>query len=219
MPVPIHVIFDLDGTLIDSAPVIVASYRTAFAACGITPARTVDESIIGAPLAETLRLLIGRDDAELGARLARAFKDCHDTAALRQTAAYPGVDELLARLVAGGHTLHIATNKRLHPTRLILDLLGWNGRFASVHALDMVSPRLPDKATMLGHLLAGQGIARGAAVYVGDRAEDGAAAAANRLPFIAAAWGGYGGLGAAASEAPWPTASTPLDLIPLLNAQ
>ncbi|MDR1461569.1 MAG: HAD hydrolase-like protein, partial [Azoarcus sp.] len=58
---PAHIIFDLDGTLIDSAAAIVASYRTAFAACGIAPAQNIDADIVGPPINETLRLLANAD--------------------------------------------------------------------------------------------------------------------------------------------------------------
>ena len=54
MPRYDHVLFDLDGTLIDSAPAILASYRDAFAAAGREAAVPIDASIVGPPLLETL---------------------------------------------------------------------------------------------------------------------------------------------------------------------
>ena len=45
MPRYQHILFDLDGTLIDSAPAILASYREAFSRCDVAPARAIDESI------------------------------------------------------------------------------------------------------------------------------------------------------------------------------
>ncbi|GHU06241.1 phosphatase [Betaproteobacteria bacterium] len=213
---PAHVLFDLDGTLIDSAPAILASYRAAFADCGIEPACAIDQRLIGPPLNETLRLLMGRDDEALFERLAQAFKQRYDTTGYRQTVAYAGVDALLAQLRADGRKLHIATNKRLHPTRLILEQFGWDDHFASVYALDMVTPRLADKATMLGRQLVEQGVARGAAIYIGDRAEDGVAATANGLAFIAATWG-YDS-GAVTLNPAWIAADTPSTLLRLLGA-
>ena len=73
-----HILFDLDGTLIDSAPAILASFREAFAQTGIAPVRSIDESIIGPPLLETLQLLSGSQDAALTGRLADAFKASYD---------------------------------------------------------------------------------------------------------------------------------------------
>src|SRR5690606_3159429 len=114
--------------------------------------------------------------------LAAAFKASYDSAGYRQTAAYAGVDGMLHRLADAGCTLSIATNKRLLPTRLILEHLGWSGHFAAVYALDLFEPRLPHKAAMIARLLHDRGIAHDQAVYVGDRSEDGESADANRLP-------------------------------------
>ncbi|SIQ60768.1 phosphoglycolate phosphatase [Aromatoleum tolulyticum] len=188
-----YVLFDLDGTLIDSAPAILASYRQAFAATGRAPAVTIDESIVGPPLIETLHILAGTKDPQVIDELAGHFKASYDTTGYRETAAYEGVAEMLRRLAGSGRTLAIATNKRLHPTRLILDHLGWSGYFKTVYALDLFEPRLPSKAAMIARLMADHDIPEHVSVYVGDRSEDGESADANRLPFFAATWG-YGSL-------------------------
>lgn len=211
MPRYRHVLFDLDGTLIDSAPAILASYREAFAAAGRTPVIPIDAGIVGPPLLETLELLTGSTDAALLDELAAHFKASYDTTGFRQTAAYDGVGDMLARLSAAGCRLAIATNKRLHPTRLILDHLGWAGHFDAVYALDLFQPRLPDKAAMIARLIADRGIPRDAAVYVGDRSEDGESADANRLPFLAATWG-YGSLTPAEMAPHWRALSSPATL-------
>ncbi|MBS0555146.1 MAG: HAD hydrolase-like protein, partial [Proteobacteria bacterium] len=128
-----------------------------------------------------------------------------------QTAPYDGVGAMLARLAAGGCRLALATNKRLHPTRLILQHLGWAAHFDAVYALDMFEPRLPDKATMIARLMADRGIPPDAAVYVGDRSEDGESADANHLPFLAATWG-YGSLDAAEMAPHWRAVTSPAAL-------
>lgn len=203
-----HILFDLDGTLIDSAPAILASFRDAFTHTGITPVRSIDETIIGPPLLETLKLLSGSDDAALTSRLADAFKASYDTEGYKATAAYAGVGTLLASLAGGGLSLSIATNKRIHPTRLILEHLGWHALFAHVYALDLFAPRLPDKAAMIGRLLTDQAIPREKAIYIGDRSEDGESADANGLPFIAVTWG-YGSIQPAQISAHWHHAASP----------
>ena len=76
------------------------------------------------------------------------------------------------------------------------------------YALDMITPRLPDKATMIARLLAERSIPRAAAVYIGDRSEDGESADANGLAFIAATWG-YGSLQPAHMAPHWRAASSP----------
>ncbi|KAI5913270.1 HAD family hydrolase [Thauera sp. 2A1] len=215
MPLYPHVLFDLDGTLIDSAPAILASYREAFAAAGRAPVMPIDAGIVGPPLLETLEMLTGSTDPVLIAELAAHFKASYDTTGYLQTAAYDGVGDMLTRLAAGGCRLAIATNKRLHPTRLILQHLGWAGHFDAVYALDMFEPRLPDKATMIARLMADRGIARDIAVYVGDRSEDGESADANHLPFLAATWG-YGSLDAAEMAPHWRAVTSPAALAELI---
>lgn len=215
MPRYLHVLFDLDGTLIDSAPAILASYREAFAAAGRTSVVPIDAGIVGPPLLETLEMLTGSIDPALIAELAAHFKASYDTTGYLQTAAYEGVGAMLARLATGGCRLAIATNKRLHPTRLILQHLGWAAHFDAVYALDMFEPRLPDKATMIARLLADRSIPRDAAVYVGDRSEDGESADANHLPFLAATWG-YGSLEAAEMAPHWRAVASPAALAGLI---
>jgi len=215
MPRYPHILFDLDGTLIDSAPAILASFHDAFAQTGIAPARAIDASVIGPPLTETLQLLSGSDDPALVARLAEAFKASYDSEGYKATAAYAGVGALLAELAGAGLSLSIATNKRIHPTRLILAHLGWSDFFSHVYALDLFTPRLPDKAAMVGRLLADQAIAKDQAIYIGDRSEDGESADANGLPFIAVTWG-YGSLNADEMRAGWLAAAQPAALAALL---
>ncbi|MDR2689043.1 MAG: HAD hydrolase-like protein [Azoarcus sp.] len=215
MSAPRHIIFDLDGTLIDSAAAILAGYRAAFAACGVTPARALDASIIGPPMAEILRQLTGQSDSSTIEKLAAAFKAGYDSTGYLQTRAYPGIDELLGALRAAGRVLHLATNKRIVPTRLILDHFGWHDHFDAIYALDLFTPRLADKTSMIARLLADRRIAANDAIYVGDRAEDAQAATANQLPFAAATWG-YGCLTPDMIDARWHTAATPQALARLL---
>lgn len=211
MPRYSQVLFDLDGTLIDSAPAILASYRDAFASTGHKPVIAIDEGIVGPPLLETLRMLAGTHDTAVIDTLAAGFKASYDSSGYLRTAAYAGVDAMLRRLGAAGCTLSIATNKRLLPTRLILDHLGWSSHFAAVYALDLFEPRLPDKAAMIARLMQDHGIAHADAVYVGDRGEDGESADANHLPFIAATWG-YGSLDAGEMAPHWRAAASPAAL-------
>ena len=212
-----HILFDLDGTLIDSAPAILASFREAFAQTGVVPVRAIDEAIIGPPLKETLQMLAGSSEAGLIGQLEAAFKASYDSEGYKATAAYAGVGDLLAALAGAGLTLSIATNKRIHPTRLILEHLGWLHHFAHIYALDLFTPRLPDKAAMIARLLADQQIPQDQAVYIGDRSEDGESADANGLPFIAVTWG-YGSLTAAEMRPDWRAAAQPAALAALLLA-
>ena len=184
-------IFDLDGTLIDSAPSILACMESVVADAGYRPVVPLEVSLIGPPLLVTLSKITGlADQAELRP-LTEQFKLRYDCEGLRATRSYPEIPALLEHLQALGFDLHLATNKRLRPTRTILGLMGWGDVFRTVYAQDSVEPGFPDKRTMLEHQLREQGIDPLAAAYIGDTREDGLAASANSLHFFAADWG-YG---------------------------
>ncbi|MBU3694943.1 MAG: hypothetical protein FGM40_08975 [Rhodocyclaceae bacterium] len=185
-----NLLFDLDGTLIDSAPSILAGFNAVMERHGITPKVPLDSRLIGPPLLPTLARLCGSDDAAALQAMAATFKAWYDTEGYRLTAVYPGIDAAL-RDLATRATLHIVTNKRIHPTRQILDHLGWASLFAGVYAQDAFEPPLASKAAVIGRVLTDHGIDPARALYVGDRAEDGEAATANGLRFAWAAWG-YG---------------------------
>jgi phosphoglycolate phosphatase len=184
------ILFDLDGTLVDSAPSILASLGSAFADCGLQPKAPLTSTLIGPPLRETLARLCGEaDDSATLDRLTAAFKHHYDTAGYRETQPFAGIEAMLRTLAKAGVAQHIATNKRALPTGLILEHLGWSGLFDRVYALDTFDPPAPHKTALLARLLADAGLSAEECAYVGDRAEDAQAAQANGLRFFWAAWG------------------------------
>ncbi len=205
-------IFDLDGTLIDSSASILAGFAAALDDLKIAPKLPLTATVIGPPLRETLANLTGSSDAGLLDSLTSSFKNYYDTEGYKATTVFSGVDEMLKQMHAAGAALHIATNKRLLPTHLILKHLGWGDLFASVYALDARSPAFASKAAMIAGLMQDQGIAHLSAAYVGDRPEDGLAADANGLPFYAADWG-YSTFPAKDTPAHWVRLTTPCDLL------
>lgn len=197
-----HVVFDFDGTLVDSAPAILGCFCEVLAARSIAPRVEIDSRLIGPPLIETMARISGLDDVADIRQLAEDFKRRYDSDGVFATAAYAGVEEALDSLRAMGCRLHIATNKRTLPTGLILDYLGLTRYFDSVYAIDRVNPPYTHKAAMIGAQLAEQGLPAEQTCYVGDKAEDGLAADANRLAFYAVTWG-YGEWRAGSVPAHW----------------
>lgn len=191
---PTDILFDLDGTLIDSSPGILASFGRVLAAHGLRAAVPLEASLIGPPLAVTLRRISGIGDEALLGRLVEAFKRDYDTVGYRDTLAFDGVADGLARLAATGCRLHIVTNKRLAPTRKILAALGLADYFAGVHSRD--ETMAPSKSAVTRRVIAHYAIDPARACFVGDSAEDAAAARENGLVFIHAAYG-YGATGIA----------------------
>lgn len=188
---PDAVLFDFDGTLIDSAPGILASFDAALRATGLVAALPLSPALIGPPLAKTAAALLGRDDPAAVQALVTAFRHDYDTAGYRATAVYAGVTDMLEGLSAAGIALHIVTNKRIAPTRRILGHLGWTSRFTGIYALDALDPPAPHKPALVTEVLRREALAASRSWMVGDSAEDRRAAEANGLRFFGAAWG-YG---------------------------
>ena len=209
-------VFDFDGTLIDSAPGILAAYEAVLQEAGLAPAIPLETGLIGPPLYETLMRISGSTDADLIQHLTEKFKQHYDTAGVLATHAYHGVDAMLNKLAAAGQPMHISTNKRLSVTLAMIEHLGWQHHFTSVYALDMAQPRLPGKTQLLSRQLAEQGLDPACTCYVGDKHEDGLAAQANGLIFHYAAWG-YGDLQQAQLATGWHWLNQPADL--QLNCQ
>jgi len=184
-----RIFFDLDGTLIDSAPSILRSLEAVFAAANLTPSCPFSVDLIGPPLGETIRGLLPPHEKHREDDLIEAFKEQYDNADHRLTRVYDGIPALLQELTEAGVTLAIATNKRIKPTVRILESLGWSQYFDGVFSLDYFTPPLRSKSELLLRLMLE--LKGDACLYVGDRDEDGQAATAANLPFLQANWG-YG---------------------------
>ena len=187
----LEVLFDLDGTLVDSAPAILATLRQVLERHGIEPVIPLDRRLIGAPLVPMLARLTGTARESDVAPLADTFREVYDAAGLAATVAYDGLRETLHAMVRRGCRLYVVTNKRDVPTRRILDLFGVARCFAGVYALDTTTPRVRDKCELVARVIAAHQLNAMECVMVGDTVEDAAAACANGVGFIAATYG-YG---------------------------
>jgi phosphoglycolate phosphatase len=210
------VLFDLDGTLVDSAPSIIGSFEAALAQEGIRPAVALDSSLIGPPLRQTLRQLVGVDDDILIERLAGRFQDAYDTIGYRRTLPYADVAVSLHALRAAGMKLFIVTNKRALPTAKIIQFLGWGDLFEGSYSLDSLTPAAQLKADLVRHILCEHRLVADHTCLVGDTVADAEAARENRLNFYGVAWG-YGVFPDRA-DAEFRMLSDPAELVTLLGA-
>lgn len=186
-----HIVFDLDGTLVDSAPSIIASIIAAFDEVGIELTRPLTSEIIGPPLSVAMASLLTEASLDKLPRLTAAFMRYYDEYGYLETKIYEGVPEMLNELREMGYSLFIATNKRILPTRKIVDYIGWTELFDGLYSLDYFNPVLQNKMAMLERVIDVLPETFIRRIYVGDRAEDGVAANKNGFRFFGASWG-YG---------------------------
>ena len=208
-------VFDLDGTLVDSAPDIHAALDRLMAGLGL-PGFTRPE-VVGM-IGDGVRVLVERALAARGRPFEEtalaAFSTDYTARAAEETALFPGIAAVLAGLEAAGWRLAVCTNKPAAATAALLGALGLEGRFAAVGGGDSFPTRKPDPAHVLATLaLAGGRADR--AVMIGDHRNDVVAATGAGLPCIFAGWG-YGP--PAMAEGAAAVASRPAELATLLPA-
>lgn len=185
---PELVLFDLDGTLTDSAEGVVASFRHALGRVGATvPEGDLAARIVGPPMHITLHGLVG-DRAEEAMAAYRADYTARGWAMNRT---FDGVPELLADLAAAGVRLAVATSKAEPTARRILEHFGLDGYF------EVIAGASPDgtrsaKADVVAHALAQLAPVPDRVLMVGDRSHDVEGAAAHGLGTVVVDWG-YGG--------------------------
>lgn len=182
------VVFDLDGTLIDSAPDIRAAANLVLVARGHVPLSLVETyKFIGKGAANFIaQMCVARGiPAGQSASYLEAFLE-HYVSAVAETTVYPHVFETLAQLRSIGLVLGICTNKPLTPTHSVLALLGLDQFFTAVVAGDSHGVRKPDPMP-LQDAIAQCGTGR--ALYVGDSEVDAETAARAGQPFALFAQG------------------------------
>lgn len=186
------VLFDLDGTIVDSAADITASLAHMFSELGLdVPSDEVLRSYVGPPLLDSLRLTAGFDDAEAWEAL-NVYRDHYGEHFLRSPV-FPGVAGVLERLHAAGVPVALATSKPESMARQVLDHAGLSQYFTEITGASD-DEELSTKADVVREALRrlqARGIDTSNAVMVGDRGYDTLGAAANGVPTILVEWG-YG---------------------------
>lgn len=207
-------VFDLDGTLLDSAPDIHAALNRVLSARGIAPYGLAE---VKAMIGDGVRVLVGRALAGRGLpfdeAVLAAFAADEAISRARLTAPFPGIAAALDALQAAGWRLAVCTNKPEAAARGLLASLGLAGRFAAIGGGDSFPVRKPDPGHLRATLEAAGGAA-GPAVMIGDHRNDVLAAAGAGLPCVFAGWG-YGPVAMAGGA---PVAASPAELPGLLAA-
>lgn len=179
------VVFDLDGTLVDTIGLIVASYQHAFRTVLGHPQDEVRiKAWIGQPLIRAFREVSPEHADELFA-VYTAWNEANTERLIRS---YAGVDGLLRDLAAAGVAVAVATSKRSHPARWALQLTGLTDLVPVVVTMEDTLTHKPDSAPLLLAVRRSGGEPARAA-YVGDAHVDMAAARGGGLTPVGVAWG------------------------------
>lgn len=192
MPAAPIVLLDLDGTLTDSRPGIVACYHAALRSLGHEPDLSVDLThVIGPPPEEIMPTVLARYGDDRTVEAVALYREHYGNGGLFQNSVYDGIPDALAALAGAGCTLYVATAKRTVFARRILDHFGLSPSFRVIYGSEP-GGALDRKGDLIAHILATESIEPGRAVMVGDRYHDIKGAKQSGLPSIGVAWG-YGG--------------------------
>lgn len=183
------VVFDLDGTLIDSDGDIRAALNRTLAAQGL---ESLSHEAVKSMIGDGAKVLVERGFAARGKTAApehlAAFLADYEANSAVETVPFPGIEAALAALQEAGHQLAVCTNKPAAAAQRILAALGIADYFDVVTGGDSTPWRKPDPRH-LGATLDALGTRD--AVMIGDHENDMAAARGIPIPGIFAAWG-YG---------------------------
>jgi N-acetyl-D-muramate 6-phosphate phosphatase len=186
---PKAVLFDLDGTLLDSAPDMVAAIDAMRAARGQPP---MPLEQLRPHVSKGARAMVAAafpdvpdDERE---RWIPEFLDCYQRALGHHGTLFEGVDAMLEALENAGCIWGIVTNKPEYLARQLMPVLGWEQRCAVLIGGDTLSARKPDPLPLI---VAAEriGVAPEQCVYVGDDERDIIAARAAGMPSVVALWG------------------------------
>ena len=189
------IVFDLDGTMIDTAPDLIAATNYTLGQAGMPP---VAERIIEPAVAIGAKAMISAAMASLGrtaeqqelARMTELFIGYYRDNIAVHSRAFPGLEAALQALTAEGAMLAVCTNKREELARKLLAELRLDTVFSAIAGADTFPVRKPDGRHLLGTIgAAGGNPAR--AVMIGDSLADAGAARNANVPFIAVSFG-YG---------------------------
>jgi phosphoglycolate phosphatase len=209
------ILFDLDGTISDSAPGILESMTHTFRVVGVpVPDHATLMSFVGPPILDTFRDAMGMDEAQAEHTLA-VYREHYLSHGALDSAMFPGIDVVLRTLHDAGLPISTATSKPETPATYILEHYGLTGDIDIITGAsdDEVRSSKADVVEEALKRLDARGFDTSRPVLVGDRLHDVEGATVHGVPVVFAEWG-YGS--PAEAEGTIAQAATPLDLLPIL---
>ena len=183
------ILFDLDGTLIDSTRLIIESYHHTWR---VHRGTTLPDAEWIAGLGTPLRVQFRRftDDPEEVERMIATYREWNLAHHDEMVRGFPGATDAVRRLKEAGARLAIVTSKNRHGVRIGLERCGFDGLFDTLVTSDDLAASKPDPAPVLA-ALAALDVSPGAALFVGDSPHDIAAGRDAGARTAACLWGPF----------------------------
>jgi N-acetyl-D-muramate 6-phosphate phosphatase len=186
---PRGVLFDLDGTLLDSAPDMVEAINVLRRERGEPDMPRVHlRPHVSKGARAMIRASFAHLDEDEREAMVRPFLDAYESILGRYCVLFDGIAEMLDALEADGVRWGIVTNKPEYLARPLIPMLGWTGRCGVLIGGDSLPERKPHPLPLL-HSADVIGVAPQDCVYVGDDERDIVAARAAGMPSVVALWG------------------------------
>jgi phosphoglycolate phosphatase len=186
-----NILFDLDGTLIDSAPGIEESFNYAYLKVYNKECIQCITTLIGPPIHQVLTAVNSETNLDTINRFVDAFKQHYDTEGYKKSRLYDDVELVLDILFKNKKKIFIATNKRKKPTELILQYFSLNKYFLEILCPDSYKKNYYNKSELITDLLKRNKLNIGETMMIGDTMHDGIAADENKIDFAFVEYG-YG---------------------------
>jgi phosphoglycolate phosphatase len=185
------ILLDLDGTLIDSYPGILASSLAALRALGHEPDETLDlRCVIGRPLEDMMQIVLQQYADDRVDEAVTAYRLHYGESGLLGSVPYPGIGNSLEEMKRSGLRIYLATSKRAIFARRILDHLELAPFFDAIHG-SVPGGTLDHKPELLAHVLTEHNLSPSHSLMVGDRRYDMSGAHAAGMRGLGVLWG-YG---------------------------
>ena len=183
------VLFDLDGTLVDSAVDLLNAINVLAARVGHAPTTLEKLRPVVSKGARAMLAIAFPDYDEVQREgLRQPFLDIYESAVSLHSTPFPGIEEVLAAIEAAGARWGIVSNKPHYLCVAVVKAMGWEQRSAALYGGDSLPRRKPDPDQLL-QACADCGLAPSQAVYVGDDERDIVAARNAGMKSVAALWG------------------------------
>ncbi len=183
------VIFDFDGTLVDSKKAINQCFQRITERIAPERVNYAKNILIGPPLRETVSNILGLEYKNKLDEFINQFIEMHDEKVIMYTQPYSQVTETLKKLYEEKISMVVATNKREVPTIKLINYYNWQSYFLSIECSDS-HKSMRNKDEIVHDIIKKNNIFK-KSYFVGDTVNDGLSANRNQLQFIRANYG-YG---------------------------